>query len=192
VSVTALTIEPATTALVLVDLQGFTVNAPTVPLHGKEVLANAVQLADACRRRGVLVVLIKASSGLDGATLLHPPADMVMHTLELPPGSHDLPAELGPKLEDVVVTKYQWGGFFGTDLDVQLSRRGITTLIMGGIATNLGFESTVRQAFELGYAQIVVADATAAFTEPEHRAPIETIFPRIARVRTTQEVLAAL
>ena len=189
---TAITIEPSTTALVLVDLQGFTVNAPTVPIHGKEVLTNAVQLADACRQRGILVVLIKASGGLNGATQLHPPADMVMHTLELPPGSHDIPVELGPTPDDVVVTKYQWGGFFGTDLDVQLRRRGITTLIMGGIATNFGLESTVRQAFELGYSQVVVSDAAAAFTEAEHRAPIETIFPRIARVRTTQEVLAAL
>jgi nicotinamidase-related amidase len=151
-----------------------------------------VLLAQACRRRGVLVVLIKASSGLNGATLLHPPADIAMHSLELPPGSHDIPAELGPEPEDVVVTKYQWGGFFGTELDVQLRRRGITTLVMGGIATNFGLESTVRQAFELGYTQIVVSDAAAAFTEPEHRGPIETIFPRIARVRTTQEVLAAL
>jgi nicotinamidase-related amidase len=187
-----MTIDPATTALVLVDLQGFTVNAPTMPLHGKEVLANAVQLAEACRQRGILVVLVKASAGLDGATLLHPPADKVMHTLDLPPGSHDIPADLGPKPEDVVVTKYQWGGFFGTDLDVQLRRRGITNLVMGGIATNLGVESTVRQAFELGYSQIFVSDAAAAFTEAEHRAPIETVFPRIARVRTTQEVLAAL
>jgi nicotinamidase-related amidase len=184
--------DPAATALVLVDLQNFTVGLPTQPHDGAAVLANAVRLADACRLAGVLVVLIKVSSGGDGRLTLKPAADVQMPAFEFPAGSHDLPAVLGPKKGDVVVTKYNWGAFYGTDLDVQLRRRGKTQLIVGGIATNFGVESTVRQAHERGYAQVLVSDAMAAFSLQEHEAPLATIMPRIARVRTTDEVLAAL
>ncbi len=78
-----------------------------------------------------------------------------------------------------------------TDLDLQLRRPGIITLV-GGVSTNVGVESTVRQAHEHGSAQIVVSDATAAFTLEDHENPIKRIFPTVARLRTTDEVLAAL
>jgi len=185
-------LDPATTALVLVDLQNFVVGLPTQPIPGPEVLANAVRLAQACRRAGVLVVLIKASAGHDGRLTLHPPADVAMPPLEFPPGAHDLAPALEAQDGDVVVTKYNWGAFFGTDLDIQLRRRGKTQLIVGGLVTNIGVETTVRQAHERGYAQIVVSDAMAAFSAEEHDLPLRTIFPRIARVRPTATVLAAL
>lgn len=187
-----LSIDPKRTALVLVDLQNFTVGLPTQPLDGQQVLTNAARLAEACRAAGVLVILIRASSGENNVLLLTPPADRSMPSLTFPPGAHDFPTVLGPKPGDVVVTKYNWGAFHCTDLEVQLHRRGIATVIIGGIATNFGVESTIRQAHERGYAQILVSDAMAAFTAAEHEHPFKTIFPRIGRVRTTDQVVAAL
>lgn len=191
-SSTELDLETSSTALVLVDLQGFTVPLPTKPHTGEAVLAKAIELADACRAAGVLVVLIQASAGVGAALALAPPSDAAMPMFETPPGSERLPADLGPRDGDVVVTKYNWGAFYGTDLDLQLRRRGISTLIVGGIATNFGVESTVRQAHEAGYAQIVVSDAVAAFTQPEHDASMRWIIPRIARVRSAADVLLGL
>src|SRR3546814_10758135 len=93
-----------------------------------------------------------------------------LHTLSL----HDAlpisidqasPAAKGPLMEnwfeldeglarptDLRITKHQWGAFYGTDLDLQLRRRRIETVVIGGIATNFGVESTARAAHEHGYA----------------------------------------
>ena len=180
------------TALLLVDVQNFVVGLPTVPLDGRAVLANCVRLAESCRASGVLTVLVRVDSGLGNALLLKPPADVAMPAFELPPGAHDFAPEIGPAPGDVGVTKHNCGAFHQTDLDVQLRRRAITTLIVGGFTTNYGIESTVRQAHERSYAQILASDAMAAFSEDEHRHPFRTIFPRIARVRTIDEIVTAL
>ena len=100
--------------------------------------------------------------------------------------------ELGPEPGDLVITKRQWGAFYGTELDLQLRRRGIDTILLTGIATNIGVESTARDAYERGYEQVFVEDAMAARNADEHANTVRTIFPRMGRVRSTAEVLAAL
>ena len=90
------------------------------------------------------------------------------------------------------MTKHQWGAFYGTDLDLQLRRRGIATILLCGIATCIGVESTARDAYERGYRQVLVEDAMASFTAAGHQHTVTQIFPRIGRVRSTCEVLAAL
>ena len=97
-----------------------------------------------------------------------------------------------PQPGDVVITKRQWGAFYGTDLDLQLRRRGIDTMILCGISTTIGVESTARDAFERGYQQIFVEDAMAAHAAEDHRHTVESVFPRMGRVRSTEQVLAAL
>jgi len=186
-------LEPATTAFVVVDLQAFTQGAPTTPRPGTDVVKAAAKLAEGVRAAGSLVVHVVASLGVGaGVVLLHPPVDTPVPAMSLPDGWDAIPAPLGPDSADVIVTKWGWDGFHGTDLDVQLRRRGITTLAVGGIATNIGVESTARHAYELGYAQVFVEEAMAAFTEHEHRTAVETVFPRIGRVRSAEAVLAAL
>ena len=86
----------------------------------------------------------------------------------------------------------QWGAFYGTELDLQLRRRGIDTILLAGISTNVGVESTARDAYERGYEQVFVEDAMAARSPDEHAHTIRTVFARIGRVRFTAEVLAAL
>ena len=99
---------------------------------------------------------------------------------------------LGSGPRDIHITKHQWGAFYGTELDLQLRRRGITTLVMCGISTNIGVESTARDAWERGYAIVFAADAMASFDAAAHACAVKNIFVRLGRVRSTNEVLAAL
>ncbi|MGL6019251.1 MAG: isochorismatase family protein, partial [Gibbsiella quercinecans] len=93
---------------------------------------------------------------------------------------------------DILITKRQWGAFYGTELDLQLRRRGIKTLVLGGISTNIGVESTARAAWEHGYELVIAEDMCSAQSAEMHQFAFDHIFPRLARVRSTSEILAAL
>ena len=82
--------------------------------------------------------------------------------------------------------------FYGTDLDLQLRRRGLTTIILCGIATEFGVESTARDAYERGYELVFAEDAMTGRNAESHANAIRHIFPRIGRVRRTEEIVAAL
>ncbi|MGW4532485.1 isochorismatase family protein [Nocardia sp. NPDC004340] len=90
------------------------------------------------------------------------------------------------------MTKHQWGAFHGTDLDLQLRRRGITTIVLGGIATSIGVESTARAAHEHAYNVVIATDATSDRDPASHAHSVEKIFPRLGVTATTEEILAAL
>jgi nicotinamidase-related amidase len=89
---------------------------------------------------------------------------------------------------DLEVAKRTIGAFQGTGLDERLRERGVTTLVFGGIATNLGVESTARAAADLGYELVFVEDAMAAFTAAEHEASVRLDFPRLGTVVTAAGV----
>ena len=187
-----LELDRARTALVLVDLQNFTVALPTKPHSGAEVLDRAASLVAACRKAGILVVLVRVESGPGGALGLKPRLDAPPQAWNMPPEAYDFPEAIAPTAGDVVVTKYNWGAFHGTDLDIQLRRRGVTTLIVGGLVTGIGVDTTARQAFEHGYDQVLVTDMCGGFSEQEHAYCLETIFPRFARLRTSDAILSEL
>ena len=88
--------------------------------------------------------------------------------------------------------KRQWGAFHGRSFDLQLRRRGIRTIVLAGISTNVGVESTARDAFERGYEQVFVSDAMAAPSAEAHANTLKFTFPRIGRLRTTDDVVAAM
>jgi nicotinamidase-related amidase len=94
--------------------------------------------------------------------------------------------------EDILVTKRSWGAFYGTDLDLQLRRRGITQIVLGGLATSIGVESTARAAHEHGYHVTLVTDAMSDLDADAHRNSIEKIFPRLGETATTAEILELL
>jgi nicotinamidase-related amidase len=104
----------------------------------------------------------------------------------------DLIPELDRQPSDLVVFKRQWGAFYGTDLDLQLRRRTLTSIVLCGIATEAGVESTARDAYELGYELVFASDAMSGMSPESHANSIERIFPRIGRVRTTDQIVAAL
>jgi nicotinamidase-related amidase len=164
------------TALVLVDLQTRIVALPTGPRSGIEVVAQARRLAEAFRARSAPVVLVRAE---------RPGQD------PQPPGS-ELVADLGPRPGDLVVTKRATNAFHHTDLHEQLQERGITTLAIGGIATNWGVESTARSAEDYAYQVLLVEDAMTGLDARAHAFAVEMIFPHIGTVCGSDEVLARL
>ena len=132
-------------------------------------------------------------SSSDGKDILHPNVDqpMIRHG-EITKDWSEIVGELTPTNEDLLITKHQWGAFYGTELDLELRRRGVKTIILGGISTNIGVESTARDAYERGYNLIFAEDAMASMTKTDHEFTIQRIFPRIGKVRKTEEILLAI
>ena len=186
-------LDPATTALVLIDLQRGVVTRDTKPHSAAEVVARGAHLAKRFREIGATVVLVHVGYSADDR-------DRLQLTTDAPPAvSGPLPpdwSELVPELEqspsDVIVLKRQWGAFYGTQLDLQLRRRGVKTIVIGGIATNFGVESTARDAWERNYQLVFVEDAMSGISAEAHQFAIANIFPRLGIVRSTDEILGAL
>jgi nicotinamidase-related amidase len=188
----ALKLDPRKTALVLIDLQAGIAALPVQGHTSADVLANAGTLARRFRAAGAPVVLVKVAFPGSPDTLKPvtdaPPAGAMTE----PAGWTDLSPELDVQASDIVVLKRQWGAFYGTDLDLQLRRRGIETVVMAGIATSIGVDSTARGAFERGYQQVFAEDAMADLHAEMHVATCKHIFPRMGRVRSTAQVVDAL
>jgi nicotinamidase-related amidase len=184
--------DPRTTALVLIDLQQGIVAADTKPRPARDVVANAVRLARRFREARALVVLVHVDPGPGGALFPRPLADVPRPPFSGAPDFTTLVPDVGPEPGDVVVTKHQPNAFYGTDLEVHLRRRGIRTIVLGGISTNVGVEATARAAHERGYEQVFVEDAMAARGDDLHAFPVTRTFPTLGRVRSTDQVLAAL
>jgi nicotinamidase-related amidase len=186
-------LKPQSTALVVIDMQRGVVSLPCAPHSTEQTLANTVRLADAFRDAGAFVVLVNVDSK-DGKDMLRPITDEQPNQAmrERPKDWAHIVPELGPKPSDHLVTKHQWGAFFGTDLDLQLRRRGIDTIVMCGIATNIGVETTAREAFQHGYQQVFAEDAMTALSAEQHDHSCKYIFPRIGRIRSTEEICGAL
>lgn len=189
---TNLSLDPKTTALVLIDLQKGIAAMATAPHTAADVIARAAELARRCRERGATVVLVRVDPGRRGELMPRPEADQMRPPMEFPVDWIDLVPELAQAPGDIVVTKHQPNAFYATDLKVQLARRGIRTIVLGGISTNIGVEATARAAHERGYEQVFVEDAMAARDAELHAVATTKFFPTIGRVRSTRDVSAAL
>jgi nicotinamidase-related amidase len=187
-----LLIDKSRTALVIIDLQKGIVGRQTAPHPSDVVVRNAAALADAFRENHMPVFLVRVSPSPDGKDALRPVADVTMPLQTPPPDWAEIVSELGPKQGDFVITKHQWGAFYGTELDLEFRRRGIVSMVLCGISTNIGVESTARFAYEYGYNQVFAEDAMAALSSEEHQLTVTKIFPRIGRVRKTDEILSDL
>src|SRR4051812_38223012 len=150
-STPALALDAGTTALVLIDLQHGIVSMNVQPQSSADVVARCKRLADAFRHAKSPVVLVTVGSYGDGKDMLAPAADAPAPAGGARPANwSSVVDELGAQPGDLRVMKRQWGAFYGTELDLQLRRRGIRTIVLAGISTNVGVESTARDAFERG------------------------------------------
>jgi nicotinamidase-related amidase len=183
------TLDPNTTALILIDLQKGVVARPLAPYAGPDVLKTGIDLAGRFRKAGAPVVLVNVGWSPDFKDALRQPVDL---PLQPPPGGFPPEfMELADGLAqpgDLRITKRQWGAFHGTELDLQLRRRHIQTIVLGGIATNIGVESTARQAWEHGYALVVVEDATSGQSAEMHHFSFKHILPRISRIAKAADI----
>jgi nicotinamidase-related amidase len=138
------------------------------------------------------VFLVHVTPSPDLKDALRPVSETSFQVSGYNPSWSEFVPELNIQPSDFLITKHQWGAFYGTELDLQLRRRGIDTIIFCGISTNFGVESTARFAYEYGFNQIFVQDAMAARSKEEHEHPLKYIFPRLGLIRKTDEVLQAL
>jgi nicotinamidase-related amidase len=185
-----LQLDPKKTALVLIDLQNAIVGMNPVPHTAAQVVENSKKLADAFRVHSAPVVYVR----VDLNDFMKLPVDQP-HNLgdkPLPAAASEIAPSAGFQHGDILVTKRHWGAFAGTDLEQQLKSRGIDTVVLTGISTNGGVESTARQGTGLGFAFVLVEDACSSQNAEHHRFAFANIFPRLTRVRSTDEVLASL
>jgi nicotinamidase-related amidase len=178
------TLDP-NTALILIDLQKGIVARDTKPLPSAQVVARAAELADAFRGRDLPVVLVHVTGSAPGRneqpTPPQPPADWA-----------EFVPEIAPRPGDHVVTKQTWGAFTGTGLAEWLHGRGVTQVVVAGIATSMGVESTARQAWEAGFNVTIPIDAVTGLEAETHDASVRHIFPRLGETGTTADVIALL
>jgi nicotinamidase-related amidase len=172
-------------ALVVIDLQKGIVDLPTAH-PASEIVNQTAQLVRAFRKRGLPVVLVNASGRAPGRTdagaLKFP---LLQDWMELVP-------ELDPQPGDYLVTKQRLGAFIGTSLDESLRQRGVTQVILTGISTSAGVESTARSAYDYGYNVVLVVDAMTDRDADTHRHSVEKVFPRIGETTITNDVLRLL
>jgi nicotinamidase-related amidase len=173
------------TALIVIDLQKGIVGLPTVHPIG-DVIKQAVTLTDAFRRKGLPVVLVNVDGGAPGRQ------EQTFRVKDLPAGWTDLIPELNQQPDDHTVTKRTWGAFTNTDLAEHLKKLGVTQVVIIGVATSIGVESTARQAHEHGFHVTLASDAMTDMNLDAHLNSITRIFPRLGETGTTREVLALL
>lgn len=170
------------TALVVVDLQKGVVGLPLAhPVEG--VIANSHLLADGFRQRGLPVVLVNVDGGAPGRT------EQPRPSRSMPADWAEIVPELAPQPDDIRATKQTWGAFASTDLERRLRDLGITQVVVTGVATSIGVESTAREAYARGFNVTLATDAMTDMRREAHDNSIVNIFPRLGETGTTKEIL---
>lgn len=178
------TLDPKT-ALIIIDLQKGIVGMPTAHPTA-DVVKRASALADAFRGHGLPVVLVNVDAGAPGRT------EMAPRVREFPAGWTDIVPELNQQQDDHIVTKRTWGAFMNTGLDDHLKKLGVTQVVIVGVATTAGVESTARQAHEHGFHVTLAVDAMTDMNLDAHTNSVTRIFPKLGETGTTQEILDLL
>jgi nicotinamidase-related amidase len=181
---TVTTLDPKT-ALIVVDLQNGIIALPAAHPIG-DVVKNASTLAAAFRKAGRTVVLVNVAGGAPGRT------EQPRRLANLPDGWTDLVADLNRQAEDLTVTKRSWGAFTNTGLEQMLKSRGVTQVVIAGVSTSIGVESTAREAYALGFNVTLAVDAMTDTNPDAHANSIARIFPRLGETGTTEEIAGLL
>lgn len=173
-------------ALVIIDLQKGIVSYPTVhPID--DVVQHASELAAAFRRHYLPVVLVTVDGTPAGRTEQRRRSPSVR-----PPDWVELVPALNRQPQDHLVTKRTWGAFTNTSLEAHLKRLGVTQIVLAGVATSIGVESTARHAHELGFHVVLALDAMTDLDLDAHNHSVTRIFPRLGESGTTHEILDLL
>ena len=173
------------TALVVIDLQKGLTGFPTAHPFG-DIVTKTARLAAAFRKNGMPVVLVNVTGMAPGRT------DAARFNFEFPPDWADLIPELAKQESDHLVTKQRWGAFLGTGLDEYLRKEGVTQIVLTGVATSIGVESTARSAYDLGYNVALAVDAMTDMQLDAHNYCLENIFPRLGETGLTEDILKLL
>lgn len=179
------------TALITIDLQKIILSMPLAPRSADELIEETTRLAHALKNNGGTLIRVITDFAKDLADLPQSNVDapFKLPSTGMPIDATEIPASLAAITPDVIITKHQWSAFYGTDLDLQLRRRGIEKLILAGVATNFGIESTARDAWQHHYQITVVKDAVSSFSSALHDFSVNNILPRISQVKSIAEIL---
>ena len=179
----AVTLDPKP-ALVVIDLQKGIVALPCAhPTN--EIVAKAARLVEAARKAKIPVVLVNVAGGAPGRNE-SPPRPIP------PEGWTELAPELNQQPNDHLLTKRTFGAFTNTDLEAYLRKNGITQIVLCGISTSIGVESTARFAHELGFNVAIATDATTDMNADAYHNSITRIFPRLAETGLTEDIIALI
>jgi nicotinamidase-related amidase len=178
------TLDP-NTALLVIDLQQGIITLPTVH-PAAEVVRRAAALAEAFRHHALPVVLVNVAGAAPGST------EQPRNPGSFTAGGEKLAVELNRQPEDLTLTKRTWGAFTNTGLDAQLKGLGVTQVVIAGISTSIGVESTARSAYELGFNVTLAIDAMTDRNPDAHLNSITRIFPRLGETGTTREIIDLL
>jgi ureidoacrylate peracid hydrolase len=193
------------TALLFFDLLNVYYHAAPAEIQKrmKPVVDNAVRLMNAARQSAIPIFYAMANHRKDGNIRSTALTDTDMRLRPWPDGECNPPvhgategsweqkviAEIEPKPQDYIIPKYRWSTFHQTYFDLALRSREIDTIILSGGAVDVGIASTAYAARDLDYNVIVVRDACSNSHDDSMAAFMKTVFPRMARVRTTDQVL---
>jgi nicotinamidase-related amidase len=173
------------TALIVVDLQKGVVAHPLVH-PASTVVSNAAELVASFRNKKLPVVLVTVAGTAPGRTT------QALTKGPRPDDWAELVPELMPHAEDHRVTKKTWDAFTNTNLEAHLKARRVTQVVIAGVATSIGVESTARLAYALGFNVTLATDAMSDRSATAHENSVSYIFPRLGETGTTQEILQAL
>lgn len=189
--INALKIDVARTALVVIDLQeGIVAGDHHAPYSSSQVVGNTVLLAQSMRNHGGTVIFVHVQ--LDELLQMGGDAPISGKGAPPPPQASRLVPEAGVEATDIVVKKRSWGAFYGTDLELHLRRNNVKNIILCGIATNYGVESTAREAFDRGFHLVFAEDAMTSGAAELHNFSTQKIFPAMGKVRSTMHIIQAL
>lgn len=174
------------TALLVIDLQKGTMQR-TMAHPAGGVVGHTSALIAAFRRHGLPIVLVNVAGAPPGRT-----DQASSHTQALPDGWRDLIPELDQRPEDILLTKQARSAFSGTGLTDHLRGLGVTQVVIVGVATSVGVESTARAAHEDGFHVSLPVDAMTDAALSSHEHSVAQVFPRIAETGTTDELLRLL
>ncbi len=181
-----LTMLDPRTALIVIDLQKGIADGAFVHPIG-DVIERTCALIDGFRGKNLPIVLVNVAGRAPGRT-----EQGSRGNASFASGWTDLLPQLGQQSSDIVVTKRSWGAFATTDLERELKTRGVTQVVVAGVATSGGVEATARQAYEQGFHVTLALDAMTDLREDMHAYSIAKIFPRVGETGTTQQILSML
>lgn len=182
----SVTILDPNSALIVIDLQKGIVSGDFIhPIAG--IVDRTRQLINAFRAKDLPVVLVNVAGRAPGRTEQGPRASQTFAE-----GWTELLPQLDRQPSDLAVTKRSWGAFANTDLEAQLRTRGVTQVVVAGVATSVGVEATARQAYEQGFNVTVALDAITDIREEAHEYSIGNVFPRIAETGSVEDIVSLL
>lgn len=179
-----LTILDPQSALIVVDLQKGLVGALSAPVWDS-VVERSRALVTAFRANGQPVVIVTADGAAPGRT------ERNRH-FDVPAGFADPLDELAVHPDDIAIVKQTWGAFTHNDLETQLKSLGVTQVVIVGVATSIGVESTARQAYEAGFNVVLAIDAMADLSPEAHDHSVASVFPRLGETGLANEVITLL